>query len=1652
MRNVGVMQGNCTVGARTLRALAALAVSLFGLAAHTAPVEVKVSEFGFDAKDSTRFLQAALDSGAAKVVVDDRGGPWMSGRLYVRSNQTILLERGVELLALPESSGESDGALICMSGSSNVVVLGECDAKIGGRVSINAASNVMLHSLTLEATGRTVVSVSNSDNVRLVSSVARQGQSDCVEISGSRRFLALDCLFEGSRSGAGLRLGLSGAQNCLHNCVFAGNAGPGVLIDPARTCKTPEDPSVEFRNCHAVANRTGLAVSGRGSSEGCIVFEGCTFAGNADDALALPPRTLDGVEIDLRNCTYGGCATPVHTIRVLDVLPDEYWWGPEVGQGWRMPLSARSSYLTDLRASHHGNQAAPLLLSSKGRYVWCEDPFLFAVADGKLILVSDGAPFECVTAGTSIREAFRAARSRHFPPKGMPREEFFTAPMLCTWIELQYNQNEKDVLAYARSFLDRGVRPGVFLIDCTWQNDSYGFWTFHEGRFRDPKAMVARMREMGYHVILWMAPFITADNIHYRRLRDGKALVGSGNPDRYYEDYDPALVRWWDGKSAILDFSCPAANDWFRQTLKRLMSDYGVEGFFFDAGDVQHQEFDFRYFNPKSNASEQCRGLAKFGLEVPFQQHRACWKLGGEPLMQTLRDKEPKWSEMRRCVSDMIAAGQLGYPFIAADLVGGGDYVHFAPGVKFNYEIFIRHLQIECLSPILQFSGSPWRVLEEKYQRIVLDMLKLREKWTPYILGCARDCGRTGEPMLRSLDYAYPGCGYETVTDEFLLGDRLLVAPVVDGGVVSRRVTIPAGTWVSDRGETVTGPTAIEVETPLERLPHFERVADPAGDVGFHAKERRAFTGVPAIAVSKSGERLWMTWYAGITNGEDSNNYCVLSTSTDGGASWKEVLYADPDGPGPSRAFDPQVWVAPDGRLRWFWCQRDDVPVRTSEKNRFFPLEEEHRQAAGDRIMMAELSADVEPAEMPESRCIGSGVLACKPIITRAGRWLLPNARWGNGTSARLIESCDGGRTFAEIGGASLPAGIREYDEHSVVELKDGRLRLYMRTRKGPNALWFSESSDGGRTWSASRPCAFCSTNARQCVRRLRDGSLLMVKNGPLDADVGRKRMTYFLSDDDGLTWREKGVLREGEPCAYPDCDQAPDGTVYVVFDGDRFAKKEINFRKFGVGAPALSGGAGAQPESQEEPSARFGVLADIHIDQRHFSEPGGGRSVEVFRKALICLGARAVDGVVVAGDITQDGAISELKRFHETWQSVFPDDRRPDGGRVERLFVFGDHDVEKPFCYLKFWPEGLKDPKIAADLTTNHIAFIDRAKVWKDVFREDFAPIVRKTVKGYDFVLAHLVNLDEDGMRYADPLHIPGLEEFFSTNSFDRVKPFFYVQHKIPRGTVGGRYQTGQDSGRTTAILSRYSNAVGFNGHKHRMATEELSLWQGAFTQVQAPGLATLLTAAGRENSRCSCEAPCSTPAQQMDSVDSFNGSHALVVSVYGDRLVIERIDVLHDGEPVAEPWVVRWPNDGSSAYEARGTAAGVPQFAAGTKVSVAKRFGRDRAGVATNQVVVSFPPTCSPRAYDYEVTALLSKGAVSRVVSQKRVYSPRCYCPERYDTNDVICVFGQPEISDNHESVKFVVRPMNAWGKAGEPIESESVECWPKAPLYPY
>ena len=89
------------------------------------------------------------------------------------------------------------------------------------------------------------------------------------------------------------------------------------------------------------------------------------------------------------------------------------------------------------------------------------------------------------------------------------------------------------------------------------------------------------------------------------------------------------------------------------------------------------------------------------------------------------------------------------------------------------------------------------------------------------IAALAKKAGEDGEPILRSLEYAYPGRGYAGVIDEFMMGDDLLVAPILEKGAVTRKVVLPPGKWLADDGKTYIGPARITVDAPLGRLPHF---------------------------------------------------------------------------------------------------------------------------------------------------------------------------------------------------------------------------------------------------------------------------------------------------------------------------------------------------------------------------------------------------------------------------------------------------------------------------------------------------------------------------------------------------------------------------------------------------------------------------------------------------------------------------------------------------------------------------------------------------------------------------------------------------------------------------------------------------------------
>jgi alpha-glucosidase len=172
----------------------------------------------------------------------------------------------------------------------------------------------------------------------------------------------------------------------------------------------------------------------------------------------------------------------------------------------------------------------------------------------------------------------------------------------------------------------------------------------------------------------------------------------------------------------------------------------------------------------------------------------------------------------------MIAAGFVGCPFICPDMIGGGAWSTFLPGAPFDPELFIRSAQIHALCPMMQISASPWRVLSKEHQHIFKDAVKLRQRFAPRFVELAKKSAKSGEPMIRNLEYCFPNMGYADIKDQFMMGEDLLVAPVVEKGVKSRKVVLPPGEWKADDGRIYCGSAEIEIATPLSRLPYFLRV------------------------------------------------------------------------------------------------------------------------------------------------------------------------------------------------------------------------------------------------------------------------------------------------------------------------------------------------------------------------------------------------------------------------------------------------------------------------------------------------------------------------------------------------------------------------------------------------------------------------------------------------------------------------------------------------------------------------------------------------------------------------------------------------------------------------------------------------------------
>ena len=469
-----------------------------------------------------------------------------------------------------------------------------------------------------------------------------------------------------------------------------------------------------------------------------------------------------------------------------------------------------------------------------------------------------------------------------------------------------------------------------------------------------------------------------------------------------------------------------------------------------------------------------------------------------------------------------------------------------------------------------------------------------------------------------------------------------------------------------------------------------------------------------------------------------------------------------------------------------------------------------------------------------------------------------------------------------------------------------------------------------------------------------------------------------------------------------------------------------LSYSRRGFIASALAAGAGFGGCRSfglfgERPNISFGVISDIHITTPE--------STAAFRRALVYFRDRGVDAVVVSGDLSDWGLRSGLKYVADAWYSVFPDDRAPDGRKVEKLFCTGNHD------YDGYWYGDMTlDMHVQGYSEEESLVKLGMKKCWEEAFHEPFEQIRRRTVRGYDFISSEWKN-GKDGFKEA--------EAWFAANgkSLDPKKPFFVFTHYPFRDTTscsgGGDAYSGD-------VFRNFPNAVAFSGHCHWTLNDERSIWQGDYTAIAVPSMSYSSIPGGYENGSDKRNGKSKLSMPIIPARESLREAQGYLVSVFDDRMEIERRDFT-EGVEAAPAWIVTPPAGAESRYAHANTRkrTPVPQFPAGAAVRTYTSNFETRNYSWTIKMMLEFPSAvaCGGRVFDYEVRAEMADGSVAVV---KRFLSPAFYRLERDEPSVQRFAVDAMELPERGK-YRLVVYPRNCFGDSGSPISSAVLESRP-------
>ncbi|XP_047003771.1 myogenesis-regulating glycosidase-like [Schistocerca americana] len=405
-------------------------------------------------------------------------------------------------------------------------------------------------------------------------------------------------------------------------------------------------------------------------------------------------------------------------------------------------------------------------------------------------------------------------------PSGIPDERMVTYPIWSTWARYKRDIDEATVREFASEILSHGFNNSQIEIDDMWEI-CYGSLTFDSEKFPNITDLVDDLHALGFRVTLWVHPFVNLDcePYHTEALDSGYFV---NNTDGY------ANTTWWNGEAGIIDFTNPEAAAWWAGRLRALRNETGIDSFKFDAGETswlpQLPDIEPRRLNPVQFSAEYLQTASQFGSMIEVRVGQQSQYL---PAFVRMLDKDSRWgfdNGLASLVTTLLQMNMVGYPFVLPDMVGGNGYGSEAP----TKELFIRWLQATVFMPAIQFSYVPWDFDDEALE-ICRNLTDLHTQYAPRILELMQKAVEDGTPVNLPLWWLDPTD--ETalaINSEFLLGEDLLVAPVLEEGAVSRDIYLPRGSWRDEADPehpTVDGPAWLaNYSAPLSVLPYFTRV------------------------------------------------------------------------------------------------------------------------------------------------------------------------------------------------------------------------------------------------------------------------------------------------------------------------------------------------------------------------------------------------------------------------------------------------------------------------------------------------------------------------------------------------------------------------------------------------------------------------------------------------------------------------------------------------------------------------------------------------------------------------------------------------------------------------------------------------------------